>query len=120
MIPIVCWIVRLITGKIIKNKTFLQFAFDLRQVHFSQMVNKTNDEVFPLKEFGKVYPAIVTDPRQYILRRDTLRQPLAQLRISERTLFLVSNLGAEFLDLIMKKTLGKDWRHFFDFVCADT
>jgi hypothetical protein len=48
------------------HKSFLQCAFDLGESISRQKVHYHADEVLPINDFGRFYPAVMKEPSRYI------------------------------------------------------
>ena len=76
-------------------------------------------KVLPALDWGLYFPTVFKNPTKYIIPQPEMRDVLAKLRKEGKFIFLATNSHWEYMELIMSTTLGKDWRSFFDMVCAN-
>jgi hypothetical protein len=65
-IAVICQIVDLIRKGVIQNKTYQQFAFDMLNSYFEQIVYYNDEKCADLKKFGRFYPELMKNPSKYI------------------------------------------------------
>ena len=109
----------LIDRGILKNKSYHDIAGDLRTVVYRNYVHYTDKEVKPIATYGKFFPPVVKDPSKYIQYQPELRDTLNILRRKGKKLFVATNSHSDYTEVIMRATLGEDWRTFFDIICSN-
>ena len=79
-----------------------------------QYAHFTNDEVFPITQYGDFFPTVVANPSAYIEPQPELRQTLMALKQRGVKLFLGTNSHFEYMNVIMRTTFGNEWEELFD------
>jgi len=64
-IPVMCQLNFLVAQGLVQ-KSSLQCAFDLSESITKQKVHYHADEVLPISDFGRFYPAVMKEPSRYI------------------------------------------------------
>uniref|UniRef100_A0A5K3FB92 5'-nucleotidase domain-containing protein 3 n=2 Tax=Mesocestoides corti TaxID=53468 RepID=A0A5K3FB92_MESCO len=72
--------------------------------------------VHTIHESGLLHRTIIKHPELYIKPNPLLRELLIHLASYGKSLFLISNSGASFINEGMNYVVGRDWRKFFDVI----
>ena len=108
----------LLEAGVIKDKTSFEFATDYFKVAENQYAHYNNDICHKIGEFGRFFPAVKANPKDYILPQPDLRKMIEYLREKGVKTFLATNSHVEYAELIMSTTLGEDWMSLFDFISS--
>ncbi|KAM7535264.1 hypothetical protein Aperf_G00000100815 [Anoplocephala perfoliata] len=68
---------------------------------------------------GLLHSTICNDLRRYIKPNPQLRDLLIHLASHAKSLFLISNSGADFISKGMRYVVGNDWERFFDVIIVN-
>ena len=117
-VAVIIYLTELKNRGVIK-KSFQELAFDLIELSYKHMNNFTENNVEPIKNYGRLYPPVCKDPKKFIQRQSKLRPLLDFLKEKGKILFLITNSHVEYLELSMNETLGGDWKRFFDLIFCD-
>ena len=79
-----------------------------------QYAHFTNEEVFPITQYGDFFPTVVANPNEYIQAQPELKETLLALKERGVRLFLGTNSHFEYMNVIMRATLGLGWEQLFD------
>ena len=72
-----------------------------------------------LGDIGSFYKHIIKAPEKFVKHQPELLQSLIALRKARKFLFIVTNHHLPFTDLVMKQTLGDDWKDYFNLILCD-
>ena len=103
----------------ITDKTNLEVANDVFFSVIENYAHFNNEEVHPIGEYGNFFNVVLAEPSKYIVEQPELRERLEILRSKGMHLFLGTNSHQEYMNLIMKSTLGDGWEQIFDLNVAN-
>ena len=110
---------KLISEGVIKDKTNYDFHLDMREMILRQYAHYTEEKVYPASQYGDFFPAVCKDPSRFIQQQPKLKETIKKLRDAGKLIFLATNSHEEYMEIIMKATLGDDWKSYFDLINAN-
>jgi hypothetical protein len=117
-VPIICFIVHCIINKLVLNKDYLQFAFDLFEIECK--IIPSVDDHLKTRTIHPSFERIFMRPQDFIVKQPHLRNML-ELSLKEgKKLFVLSNYSKVWMDLVMTHTLGDGWQKLFEYSVYDT
>ena len=69
-----------------------------------------------MHNYGEYFPELIKNPQKYIIAQPELREVFQKMRDQGKFIFLGTNAHYDYMEVIMKVTLGDDWRSFFNMV----
>ena len=113
LIPLICHMTHMIEDKTLPQKSQLDLAFDIMEVHFSLTRDPNRSDL---------YNALLeeADLTKYVEPRPEVRRLFTSLRSHGKYLFVISDLtNIRFLGACLRATLGAEWRDLLDLVIGD-
>lgn len=109
--------VELIDSGLVRNKSYMDLVKDIRNSITG--INKDDGTVTTLSDFSLFHKNLVSNPSRYVLAQTDLREVFQKLQDQGKFVFILSNSHAEQIEIVMKVTLGADWRKFFNMIILD-
>ena len=99
------------------DRTYADLAYDIfKTVDRTYLHFGPNGKILPAHNHGTFFPPLFQDPERFIIPQPEMRDVLQEMRDQGKFLFLATNSHYEPMELIMKTTLGSDWRNFFNLI----
>ena len=76
---------------LIPKETYNQLAYDLSAIDTQEFTNFNDDQVFPIEEYGKYFPALVKNPKLFVQEQLHLRETLNTFINKGIKLFLIGD-----------------------------
>jgi hypothetical protein len=106
-IPVICHVLELYKeNKInVANKSYIQFAFELLEVHYKQLVHFKEENILTKELYGvsKIFGPLFTSPSKYIVpRQKALGDMLLALKSIGKYVILLIESHNDFMNWLMK------------------